>query len=481
MRKLLIGLLVMVLIDRVYAQNLPYQHYSVADKLPSNICYRIIQDDKGFIWVATEKGISIFDGVVFKSLQTKNKLLNLDIWGLFKDRGHRIWLNSKQQGYRYILNDSVYNLNDCTGSSNAYQALVNYTAYPLIFKMDSSDNFIYDLNIQQKLVPREIPSEIKKNILESQKGYNLVYNYYTSNQLYLLFTKGKLLHYDFQTKRTSIRYFNGIVNGILQTVGFTPQMESRSYFECNDSIYYLCTDGLHFVTTRSRSALSKESIYIGKSRTTFFFRNGATLFATDSNLNRTVFNFPNIKATVSQVYEDIEHNLWFVTVGDGIYFVSNKNLKNKIYVQENGLLNNHIVSVAKGKQGPLYIGYYNQQAIQILKNDTFTSIAKLEGVGTNMTILEENLILIANQLISTTPITVQSGIKNIDIIQHHKYKRYITEIQFNVKAIYKVSDQEVIIADGNNLVRMYKHNTTWHLESITKTNAPIYAIAPLGK
>ncbi len=68
-----------------FAQTLSYKHFTVTSNLPSNICYKVIQDEKNYIWIATEKGIVIYNGYDFKPLPIKNKLLNLDIWGLFTD------------------------------------------------------------------------------------------------------------------------------------------------------------------------------------------------------------------------------------------------------------------------------------------------------------------------------------------------------------------------------------------------------------
>ncbi|MBP6625546.1 MAG: hypothetical protein KA198_10265, partial [Chitinophagaceae bacterium] len=43
------------------AQVIPFKHFTAENGLPSNICYRILQDDKGFIWILTEKGIAVYN------------------------------------------------------------------------------------------------------------------------------------------------------------------------------------------------------------------------------------------------------------------------------------------------------------------------------------------------------------------------------------------------------------------------------------
>ena len=44
-------------------ENPNLQNYTMKKGLPSNFCNRIIQDKKGFIWIATQNGLSRFDTV----------------------------------------------------------------------------------------------------------------------------------------------------------------------------------------------------------------------------------------------------------------------------------------------------------------------------------------------------------------------------------------------------------------------------------
>jgi ligand-binding sensor domain-containing protein len=67
--KLLI--LVLCSFSAVYAST-PYQivylkNYSTPDGLPSSRVNYLMQDSKGFIWIATDKGVSRFDGQHFKN------------------------------------------------------------------------------------------------------------------------------------------------------------------------------------------------------------------------------------------------------------------------------------------------------------------------------------------------------------------------------------------------------------------------------
>ena len=83
-------------------------NYSIKEGLPSNHVYRITQDYKGFIWIITDKGISKFDGNVFKNFTTKNGLPTNDIWSIKITSDNKIWYFSKSNALGYIFNDKVY-------------------------------------------------------------------------------------------------------------------------------------------------------------------------------------------------------------------------------------------------------------------------------------------------------------------------------------------------------------------------------------
>ncbi|WNH09398.1 two-component regulator propeller domain-containing protein [Thalassobellus suaedae] len=53
-------------------QNFSVEHFLVEDGLPHNIITQIIQDKKGFIWLATFNGLSKYDGYTFQNYKTSS-------------------------------------------------------------------------------------------------------------------------------------------------------------------------------------------------------------------------------------------------------------------------------------------------------------------------------------------------------------------------------------------------------------------------
>ena len=51
-----------------------------------------MQDKKGFLWIATENGLSRFDGHSFKNFTVKDGLPDNDILDIFLDSAGNVWM-----------------------------------------------------------------------------------------------------------------------------------------------------------------------------------------------------------------------------------------------------------------------------------------------------------------------------------------------------------------------------------------------------
>jgi signal transduction histidine kinase/ligand-binding sensor domain-containing protein/DNA-binding response OmpR family regulator len=79
-------------------ENYSFENYLVEDGLPHNIINRIIQDKKGFIWLATTNGLSKYNGYTFQNYITtaRDKVLmkNNRINSIIEDYYGRIWMKA---------------------------------------------------------------------------------------------------------------------------------------------------------------------------------------------------------------------------------------------------------------------------------------------------------------------------------------------------------------------------------------------------
>ena len=122
LHRFILSLLFLLFSGLVYGQQFAYKKYAVEHGLPSSEVYKVIQDSKGYIWFATDGGVSRFDGTRFKTYTTKEGLCDNTILNLYEDHKGRIWCHSFSGKFSYFLNDSIYNLpcNDKLSKSITY-------------------------------------------------------------------------------------------------------------------------------------------------------------------------------------------------------------------------------------------------------------------------------------------------------------------------------------------------------------------------
>jgi ligand-binding sensor domain-containing protein len=94
----------------VRSQFYQIRNYNSEQGLPSPEVYGMIQDSKGFMWFATDMGVSRYDGYEFKNFNTENGLPDNTVFGFSEDAKGRIWFRSFSGKLSYFFNDSIYTI-----------------------------------------------------------------------------------------------------------------------------------------------------------------------------------------------------------------------------------------------------------------------------------------------------------------------------------------------------------------------------------
>src|ERR1041385_5109407 len=91
-RHSLFALLIFFLLTAaLQAQFYGIRNYNVENGLPSPEVYGTLQDSKGYMWFATDMGVSRYNGYEFKNLSTENGLPDNTLFGFCEDSKGRIW------------------------------------------------------------------------------------------------------------------------------------------------------------------------------------------------------------------------------------------------------------------------------------------------------------------------------------------------------------------------------------------------------
>ena len=88
------------------AQINNFRQWSVKDGLPQSNVYCMIQDRRGYIWIGTGGGVSIFDGKNFKTFTKRDGLYENAVRSIFEDSKGQIWLGTNEgitlyDGYKF--------------------------------------------------------------------------------------------------------------------------------------------------------------------------------------------------------------------------------------------------------------------------------------------------------------------------------------------------------------------------------------------
>ena len=130
---------VFLLTNLVYAQsNIYTETLSIRDGLSSNNIRDIIQDQYGYMWIATGDGINIYDGynitVIKNDPEDSTSLPSNDIYRLLEDRSGTIWISTLDGLVKYDRNKNSFKT---FRYSNSVSAQANWV---LDIYEDSKDN-----------------------------------------------------------------------------------------------------------------------------------------------------------------------------------------------------------------------------------------------------------------------------------------------------------------------------------------------------
>lgn len=107
--RFLTGLLLLCLSHSCFSQEFSYTHYDITDGLAGSVVYCITQDADGFIWTGTETGVSRFDGTHFKNFSGSDGLPDIEVLNMFGDSKGRVWMAPFRKSVCFYYKDSIHN------------------------------------------------------------------------------------------------------------------------------------------------------------------------------------------------------------------------------------------------------------------------------------------------------------------------------------------------------------------------------------
>ncbi|MCF8428871.1 MAG: histidine kinase [Bacteroidia bacterium] len=341
---LFIGLYAILLFPNYsFSQHYNFKNVSINEGLQSSFVYAMQEDNQGFIWFATEKGVSRYDGITFEYFGEKNGLTESGFYQILIDKNNVIWLVSKNFKVFYFSNNKFFQLNfnekvcwiDIDKNNkkwfltrngglyflNAKSNIVKHYSFPIdssvfySFKNIGNNNFI---------VSNDVNAFILKENLQPQK-INIPVSVLKNNIITRFFQK--------QDRSLLISNANGVFslkNNKLALIFPLKDNQVYSFYE----------------------DIQTKDIWLATLKGAYFFKNGLI-----NEKNQQVFLKNNI---ILGVYKIKEGNIWICTSENGVF---NVNTQSVVFDETDGLQKNAVSYIKKDKNDIYTISYDRSMSI----------------------------------------------------------------------------------------------------------------------
>ena len=317
--------LFLCIVQPVFSQDYNYLHYNIKDGLAGSTVYCIYQDKEGFIWFATETGVSRFDGTHFKNFSVKDGLPDNTIIRIYGDSYGRIWMVPFNNSICYYLKGKIHNQeNDQVLKKIAIEGIING-----VFENRDGTIFISGVTCVYQLWPVETLQQVKTikfpkfsitKMAVSEPGsffiylYHDLYKVYTSDDLNGVYP-AKMVKYD------RAYPLEGKVETIIIKDDFLCWPESSKKIHIRSKKYNLdytqTIPGVSVIVSLynlNDSVLCINTVTKGS----FFF----------NILSRKIENHFLPGKSISHYLIDREGGIWFSSFNEGVYRLNSANFKN---------------------------------------------------------------------------------------------------------------------------------------------------------
>ena len=364
MARLLCFITLMFFMPRIAtAQKLPFQHLGTDKGLIQSDINHITQDKKGNIWIATNAGISVYDGKKFTNYDEISKISSLRINNILCDHKGVVWIATDNGLLKFDKEfKSVFNP-DPEPKRRLFQ---------LTLDRENNKYFIYNRQIYK--IADGSDSAVKWNLNIPSRSPIVVISIDDRNNFWVgtINAEAYKVSGD-KVTRLKVPSFPVPFHGtsplaffyIKHSADLTAFTSSKGVLIVdNDSLIHV-GDKYYGIPERSRTnAVLKTTLastWVG-SDSGVFKVNPQGRMKQITKINGFTNN------SVTAIFEDAERNVWFGTYGNGVFQLSTEALS--LYDQVDKIDLSNIESIAKTKGGDVILASYSQGMIK-MKDQTF--------------------------------------------------------------------------------------------------------------
>ncbi len=351
----------------VSAQQYGFINYSVEDGLAQSQINSIAQDNKGYLWFATNGGISRFDGRTFVNYYIGDGLLDNHVYSIFIDRNEKIWLAT------------LGGINMIDGKKISF------------FKFEDSYKGFYVKSIAQ---------DLQGNLWLGTSGGGLAFfdvekkefKYYgtedglSDNMVRSVCSDGKGKVW-IGTENGLCVYENGKINisslldSHITVSSLFVKKETLWITTFGNGVYRLKNNTLdHFEIVNGLVDSWIKSVFVDENENAWF-SSVAGLCKFDGAKFKQFQRMQGLDyENINVAYQDFEGSIWLGTEGGGVYRFCGEDLLT--YTTDNGLKTNFVMSIAQNADGELWLGTFGEGIARKSEN-YFVSYELPEGIKQN--------------------------------------------------------------------------------------------------
>jgi ligand-binding sensor domain-containing protein len=288
------------------SQGYNYVHYDTKDGLPGSTVYSMCQDKKGYMWFATNNGVSRFDGKKFTNFTTENGLTDNEVLYISADSKGRVWISPFDKTLCYYYEGKIHSAKNDSTLKNILFSSYGVTAG----ENEKGDIYISTLN---GIFLYKKSGQIKHigDFEKLARQYSLPVSDFLWTYLPYLYPYNFLL-------------FNGQSVFISKGDSFVYLKKVKSNIPKRNNFYKVDKDlRMHYIKSATFKAF-KSINFIDKNDIFFNTLNGSWHIDSLGHIDPRPF-LPG--KTVSFVFRDDEGNTWFSTLGEGVYRLTSKAMK----------------------------------------------------------------------------------------------------------------------------------------------------------
>lgn len=387
-----------------FSQTYPFRTYSIQDGLSESVVNDLIQDEEGYIWIATGYGLNRFDGINFENFFEESGLNHSKVLSLYQARDGKIWIGTAL-GVNVMEADSIYAPEALIGLKNSEViSIFEDKEGHMWFGTDGDGawHYINDSELTLYSTSQGLLSNQIRAIAESENGdlwfatrggltqlSNGNLRTYTTNdglpenrtRDMKIDKKGNI----WIATRNGLSMFDGVV---FQSFGQNNELldsKIQTLSIAEDGSIWLGTEGGasqfkdgKFKNFSTSEGLSNNIIYstlIDREGDVWFgtFGGGVSLFLGDYFEN---FNIDSGLSNdlVTSIIEDEKNSLWIATYGGGIMEKTDKGFS--YFTMEDGLPDNRVYHLTKDSKNRIWIGM--REGLSFMQNKMISTFSEEE-------------------------------------------------------------------------------------------------------